>query len=251
MKLSTGLFLTTAIILSASQSNALVEVGARAAYWLPKLSGDLSLDGASEGDTLNLTDKLGMEDENFFIGDAWLWIGDSHITISGMQVKYSGSKDLNNIDFGDKTFGADTDSTLEYKMLDLSYQYDLLDLENCLAGFSIGPSINAKYIDGEVKLSAGNQEESQSFKVILPMVGVGAHMGILSDILEVRARAAVLPLDKNYILDYQGEISYNPLPFIELVGGYKGFVVNVEKDDLLLDYNQTGPYVGLSLILGI
>jgi len=247
MRQSTALFLAAATVFSASQATAL-EVGARAAYWLPKLSGELRLDAASKGDTITMTDDLGFDDENFFMGDAWLWIGDSHITVSGTQIKYTGSKNLGNIDFGDKTFAVDTDSKLEYTMLDLSYQYDLFDFENCLAGFSFGPAIHARYFDGEVSLSDNTQEESKSFQIVLPMVGVGAHVGVLADILELRARLSVLPVKENYILDVQGEISYNPLPFINISGGYRSFSINVDEDDLLLDYTQSGPYAGVGIV---
>lgn len=247
MRLSIALFLAAATVFSASHATAF-EVGARAAYWLPKLSGEFRLDGATKGDTITLTDDLGFDDEYFFMGDAWLWLGDSHITVSGTQIKYTGSKNLANIDFGEKTFAVDTDSKLEYTMLDLSYQYDLFDLENCLAGFSFGPAIHARYFDGEVSLSDNTQEETQSFQIVLPMVGVGAHVGVLADILEVRAKLSVLPVKKNYILDAQGEISFNPMPFINLSGGYRTFSINVEEDDLLLDYTQSGPYVGVSVV---
>lgn len=222
------------------------EVGARVAYWIPQLSGEVRLDDGVKGDTVDFTDDLGVDDENFFFGDAWLWIGDHHLILSATRVDYSGTKTLSSpITFGDKPFSGRTDTSLEYTQLDLAYRYDLIDLENILAGFSLGPQVQVKYLDGEVRMEAAGQEESQSFQIPIPMVGLGGHLGILADLLEVRAHAVGMAYRGNRIVEASGEVSYNPLPFIELVAGYRYFQIDVETDDLTLDYAQTGPYVGV------
>ncbi len=221
------------------------EVGARAAYWIPQLSGEVRLDDGTRGDTLDLTDDLGVDDESFFFGDAWLWIGDHHLILSGTRVDYSGTKTLAGVTFGGRTFTGRTDASLEYTQLDLAYRYDLIDLENLLAGFSLGPQIQVKYLDGEVRLETTGVEESQSFQIPIPLAGVGGHLGILADLLEVRAQAVGMGYRGNTIVEASAEVSYNPIPFVELVAGYRYFRIDVEADDLTLDYRQAGPYVGI------
>jgi len=227
---------------------------------MPQFSGEFRLDSDGiEGTTVNLEDDLGVEDEQFFFGEVWIWAGDHHLTLSGMKVDYSGEETLSEeIVFGGETFvvGGRAESSLEYTMLDLAYQYDLIDLENPVGGFSLGPILQVKYVDGEVKMSGdgdvngvtGHVEESQDFRFPLPMVGLGAHIGVLADWLELRARGVGMAYQGDSILDLQGEAVLTPFPFLEIVGGYRYFAINVDRDDVLLDYRQSGPYFGAGVV---
>ena len=227
------------------------ELGAKGAYWIAELSsGQIRLDDGGEGTEVDLHDDLGIDSENLFFGEAWLWAGRHHLSLTGTPVDYSGSERIGtSIEFGGVSFPANTrvDTSLEYVVLDLAYQYDLIDIENILAGLSLGPVFRVSYFDGEVKMKGGGEEESQSFRIPFPMLGLGGHLGIVADLLEVRARAAGMWFRGDFVVEALGEVSLNPLTFIELVGGYRYFRIDIDEEDLLLDYTQTGPYVGLSL----
>ena len=70
-------------------------------------------------------------------------------------------------------------------MIDVDYMYDVVSLKNILAGFAIGAIGKVKYIEGQAKLNnATNGETTQTFRLPIPMVGVGANLGILANILE-------------------------------------------------------------------
>jgi len=259
MRRVAALFVLPLLLAGPATATAL-EVGARAAYWMPQFSGDFRLDSNGvKGTKVNLEDDLGVEDENFFVGEAWLWVGRHHLILSGMRVDYSGDQTLNEeIVFGGQTFvvGGRADSSLKYTMLDLAYQYDLIDLENPVGGFSLGPILQVKYLDGEVKMSGdgnvngvgGYVEESETFRFPVPVVGLGAHVGILAGWLEVRARGVGMAYQGDTIFDVQGEAVLTPFPFLEIVVGYRHFAINVDRDDVLLDYRQSGPYVGAGLV---
>ncbi|MHB8763951.1 MAG: porin family protein [Deferrisomatales bacterium] len=239
------LTLLTPLLLLPSAALAL-EVGARAAYWFADLSGEVRLDDGIPGTTVDLTDDLGVDDENFFLGEAWLQAGSHRLSLGGFKADYSGTRSVSVV-FGGKTFTGVTETSLEYVSLDLAYQYDLVDLENILAGFSLGPVVQVKYLDGEVKLAAAGQQESQSFQLPIPLVGLGLHVGLVADLLELRARGVGVAYSGNSIVELQGELSVNPMPFFEVVAGYRYFAIDVDEEDLLLDYSQTGPYAGLAL----
>jgi len=244
-------------VLSCGSAASAFEVGVRGAYWFPTFSGEFRLDSnGTQGTLVDVQDDLGVDDENFFFGEAWLWVGDHHLTLSGMKIDYSGDETLSDpIVFGGTTFppGVRAESSLEYLMLDLSYQYDLVDLENFLAGFSLGPILQVKYMDGEVKMKGrepvtGFQvEESENFRFPIPMLGVGAHVGILADWVEARGKAAGMTYQGNSLIEAMGEIGVTPFPFLEIVGGYRYFSIDVDEQDVVLDFKQHGPYVGLSL----
>jgi len=254
------LLLALTLALSAPSAALALELGAKAAYWMPEFTGEFRLDADGiPGTLVNVEDDLGIKEENFFFGEVWLWAGDHHLTLSGVKVDYSGERTLTEaIVFGGQTFVAAgrAESSLEYMMLDLSYQYDLIDVENPVGGFSLGPILQVKYLDGDLKMSgdgsvggvAGHVEESQEFQIPLPMVGLGAHVGILADWLELRLRGVGMAYQGDMILDLQGEAALTPFPFLEIVGGYRHFAIDVDRDDVLLNYTQSGPYVGAGLV---
>ncbi|MEW6490330.1 MAG: hypothetical protein AB1578_20775 [Thermodesulfobacteriota bacterium] len=252
--------LALTLVLLAHPAAWAFEVGAKAAYWLPKFSGEFRLDGSGlRGTTVDASDHLGIDDENFFFGEAWLWVGRHHLTLAGMRVDYSGSKVLSEeIVFGGRTFSASgrAESSLEYTMLDLAYQYDLIDLENVLAGFSLGPILQVKYLDGELRMSGegsvngagGRVSVTESFQFPIPLVGLGAHVGLVGGWVEARGRAVGIAYQGDALWEVQAEVALTPFPFLEVLGGYRHFVIDVDRDDVLLDYTQTGPYVGAAVV---
>ena len=132
-------------------------------------------------------------------------------------------------------------------MIDIAYQYDFLDLENILAGFSLGVVLQAKYIDGEVSLKTDGIGEKEEFTLPIPMVGINLHLGILADILEARLRGAAIDYSGNNIYELMADISWKPFPFIDIHGGLKRFVVDIDEDDVILDYSMSGPYAAITI----
>jgi hypothetical protein len=111
------------------------------------------------------------------------------------RLNYADSASLpRSIVFLGRTYNAGdlVDTDVNVQMLDFEYQYDLINLENLLAGFSIGVIGKVKYIAGEARLTnlTGGYHESKSFGIPVPMVGAGAHIGLLLNILEARAKIA-------------------------------------------------------------
>ncbi len=238
-----------ALFLFLSTPAAAFELGARAAVWAPSLSGDVRLDDGVDGDTLALDDDLGIDDEYVPFVDAWLWIGRHHFTFGAQRVDYSGSEALSGVSFGGSTFDGKTKTSLEYTALDLAYQFDLLDLENFLAGFSLGPLVQLKYLDGEVRMKeeTSGLEETESFQLPVPMVGLGLHVGLLADILQLRARGAGIAYGGDRAVEAYGELVLTVFPFVELAGGYRYFEIDVDEAGLVLDYVQAGPYLAAGL----
>jgi hypothetical protein len=44
-----------------------------------------------------------------------------------------------------------------------------------------------------------------------------------------------------------GDISWTPFPLVDIHGGYRTFVIDIDEDDLTFDYDMSGPYVALTL----
>src|SRR3970040_102225 len=94
-------FLILAAILSltaAIPAHALpgVEVGARGMYWFPELSGTVqTTDPVIGGTEFNVTDDLGVEDEDFPSGEIFLRAGRFTFRVGYTPVEFDGNRQLN------------------------------------------------------------------------------------------------------------------------------------------------------------
>ena len=235
-------------LMFATVPSAAMDLGVRAYYWMPGLDGDMNY---YSGDKLDLEDDLGMDKESYPVVDIFAGFGNHHLLFTYYKADYSGSEKLKDtIDFGDSTFlaGIKVDSKLEYKVMDFAYQWDAIDLENMLAGTSLGLVGKVKYMDiTSVKIEGGGESEEVDVSGPIPMLGANLHVGILADIIEARFQVTGIGYSGNSVVEYFGDISYNPFPFVGIHAGYRSFAVNVDVDDLDANFTTAGPYGAITI----
>jgi outer membrane protein len=223
------------------------EVGARGAYWFPKLTGSAQTNAT--GDTrFDFKDTLGVEDKNFPFGEAFLRLGNTTLRVGYTQIKFDGDKQLTEtVVFNGTTYSAtdNVTSMLDMKMIDGEVQYDFLRPDIGIAGFNIGLLLKVKYVDGKVELrSALAGSTVKDFKAPIPMVGAAAGVGFLKDMVRVDARAAGIAYSGNHLYDADAYASFAPLPFVRIQGGYRYIDLKIDKDGTLASFKLKGPYVG-------
>ncbi|MBU4371723.1 MAG: hypothetical protein KKD68_07500, partial [Proteobacteria bacterium] len=117
------------------------EIGARGYYWFPGFKADMKSDtAATPGTDINLKDNLDVGTKAFPSVEVFGGLGRSHLSLTYTPIAYSGSTTLAiPITFDGKPFpiGANVDSDLKLRMLDLEYRFTALNMENILAGFSL------------------------------------------------------------------------------------------------------------------
>jgi hypothetical protein len=241
----------TLFILFMAIPSAAVELGVRGYYWLPELSGDVTYESSAlSGTELDLDDDLGMEQESYPMIEVFAGFGDHHLTFTYYKADYSGDETLTqDIVFGDTTYtaGGDVDSTLEYTVMDFAYQWDVIDLENFLAGASLGLVGKVKYLDITASVESDIENEEVDISVPVPMVGINLHVGILLDIIEARLQVTGIGYDDNSVVEFLGDVSYTPFPFMDIHAGYRSFSVDVDVDDVVANFLTAGPYVALTI----
>jgi hypothetical protein len=242
------LFALTLFLVNAMPVAAF-EIGARAMYWFPSFKTDMKVDAAGLiGDNLNLKDNLGVGNNSFPTFEAFGGLGKHNLSLAYTPISYSGSTTLARpVTFSGQTFTGNVNTDLKLRMLDLEYQYIFLDMENILAGFSLGAIGKIKYIDGEAKLSSTGKAASDTIQLPIPMVGFGAHIGLLLDILEARAKVTGIAYSGNYLYEGMADLSFTPFPFLDIHAGYKMIRVRIDRNETFLDSEFTGPYVGLTV----
>jgi hypothetical protein len=239
------------LTLCAMPANAF-EIGARALYWFPAFKTDMKADNAGiVGDTINIKDQLGVGTEYFPIFEAFGGLGKHQVSLSYTPIVYSESTTLtSNVTFNGKTFaaGSNVETDLTLRMLDLTYQYTFLDMENILAGFSLAAIGQIKYLDGEAKMNQPGKSADFTVRYPIPMVGLGAHLGFLLDILELRAKVTGIGYSSgNYLYEALADLSLTPFPFLDIHAGYKVIRVKIDRNDVFLDSEFTGPYIGVTV----
>ncbi|MDP1991819.1 MAG: hypothetical protein Q8K00_12455 [Syntrophales bacterium] len=248
-----AVFFTLASFFCFAMPVGAFEIGARGLYWFPSFKADIRVDDSGvTGDTMNLKDTLGVEDESFPSFELFVGNGRHHLNVAYTPIDYSGSTLLTQkITFNGQTFatGTKVDTNLQLKMFDLEYRYTFLDTENILAGFSLDLIGQIKYIDGEAKINAPASKTGSdfSFRAPMPMVGLGTHIGILHDLLEVRAKVTGIGYSGSYYYEALADLSFTPFPFLDIHAGYKTMRLKIDYSDLLLDSEFAGPFVGLTV----
>jgi hypothetical protein len=229
------------------------EIGGRGLYWLSSFKGNIRVDDSGvTGDNMNLKDTLGVEDEYFPSFELFVGHGRHHLNVAYTPIDYSGSTLLTQkITFNGQNFTAGTkvDTNLRLKMFDLEYRYTFLDTENILAGFSLDLIAQIKYIDGEAKINAPASHTGSdfTFRAPMPMVGLGTHIGILHDLLEMRAKVTGIGYSGSYFYEALADLSFTPFPFLDIHAGYKTMRLKIDYSDLFLDSEFSGPFVGLTV----
>jgi hypothetical protein len=242
-----------ALLLFSAMPVSAFEIGVRGYYWFPGFKADMKSDGAGlSGTDINLKDNLDVGTKAFPSVEVFGGLGRSHLGLTYTPIAYSGSTRLAiPINFDGKPFavGTNVDSDLKLRMLDLEYRFTALNMENILAGFSLDAIGQIKYIDGEAKIfaPATGVVGKQSVQLPIPMVGVGAHIGLLLNILEARAKITGISYSGNYLYEALADLSWTPFPLLDIHAGYKYIRVHLDRDDLFLNADFAGPYLALTV----
>ena len=243
---------TAGVLLMAGSAFAAsgFEVGARGAYWFPKLTG--SAQTSATGDTrFDFKDTLGVGDENVPFGEVFLRLGNTTLRVGYTQLNFDGEKVLTQtVVFNGTTFSVDNNviSALDLKMLDGEVQYDFLRPDVGVVGFNMGLILKVKYVDGKVELRSTLQPATtKDFKAPIPMIGAAAGVGFLKDMVRVDVRASGIAYSGNHLYDADAYASFAPLPFVRIQGGYRYIDLKIDRDDTLASFKLSGPYLGAQL----
>jgi hypothetical protein len=238
-----------------AQANAF-EIGARAYLWYPDLKkADIqTITDGIKGNDINTKDVLGFGSKATYSVEAYGGVGKNHVSLTFTPFDYSADVVLtNSLTFNGKPLSAGDPvrSDLAFSMFDLRYQRDLINMENILAGFSIGGIAQIKYSTGNLKLNStatGFEHQQKSFDSFLPMIGVGAHIGLIANLLELRAQGTIGGYGSdNYSYEGLADISLTPFPFLDIHAGYKFIQLKMDVNDYKMDSLYTGPYLAVAV----
>jgi hypothetical protein len=254
--LKTLLSITAGLVMVITLSNtaSAFEIGARGYYWFPTLKTDMKVEAGGIGTEFNVKDDLGMGTKAYPSIEVFAGLGRQHVSLMYTQADYSGSTTLSNpISFDGTTYATGTavDSSLKIRMLDVAYKFDVIDMGNILAGFSVSAIGKVKYIEANADLSGAVagviKQTSNNLKAPIPMIGAAAHIGILANILEARAEITGIAYSGNHLYEALADLSLTPFPFLDIHVGYKVIALRIDQSDVYFSGNIAGPYAALTV----
>jgi len=244
-------FLLFAMVAAPAPAAPGFEAGVRGIYWFPDLSAKVqTFEPPPAGTKVDAKDDLGVGDENFPSGEAFLRIGRFHLRAGFTPLSFDGNRTLTDtIVFNGQTFSVSQNvlSSLDVKMYDGEIQVDLLRPDLVAASFSLGLVAKVKIVDGEVELRSVATTERKDFQAPVPMIGAAVGVGLLKDMLRADARAAGIAYSGNRLFEADGWLSFVPFPFFRVQGGYRWIDLKVDEDDVVAELTLKGPYVGAQI----
>jgi hypothetical protein len=208
-------------------------------------------EGGVKGTEVDLTDDLGVSDEDFWEGRLTLELGKHKLRYGFMRLRWDGDETLaETITFAGETFTVNslvvTDLDIDYHRL--GYVYDLLATN----GNRLSVILEVKYFNIDAGLEAPNEvpaiDESESIDAPIPTVGLAFQLG-LPFLFNIGGEITGITAGKyGYMLDAEAAINFNPVPFLTLSSGYRYLKLNVEDDDDEVDFDLNGPF--LTLLVG-
>jgi len=225
--------------------------GVRGMYWFPDLSATAQTTTAGVPETeFDLKDDLGVDDEDFPSGEAFLRFGRLHFRIGYTQISYDGSATLTrDIEYNGQIFPVNDNvtSSFDVNMFDAEVQVDILRPDFVAASFYLGLIGKVKYVDLDLELTSTTLTEKQDFQGPVPMLGLAAGAGFMNDLLRVDARVTGMAYSGNHLYEADAFASFVPFPFFRIQGGYRYIDLKADEDDLRADVELSGPYVGAQL----
>lgn len=230
-----------------------LEAGVRGVYWFPKLTGNAKTTTNGLPDTpFDLKDTLGVRDESFPFGEAF--VGASRFTFRAgyMQPQYDGRSTLTQtFVFNGQTFAVNETivSRMDLAIVDGQVQFDVLRSDAGGAGITLGLIVGGKFADGslDVRSETTGISAREDFRVAIPVVGAAAGIGLLRNRVRAELRVTGMAYSGNRAIEVDAHASLAPFPFVRLQGGYRHFDLEVDESDVYATIKLSGPYAGIQV----
>jgi hypothetical protein len=248
-KLVLTVLFTLTLIFAHSYAFALVKLEGR--YWFTDLEGTVEVtEGILPGTRIDLVADVGIADETFLEGRLTLELGSHKLRYSFVRLSWEADETLDTtINFAGVSFPVTTfvETELDIDYHRIGYEYDFIDfLDNRL-----GVIVEVKIFDIEARLRAPAlaQDESEAFTAPFPALGAVFQVG-LPFFLNIGGELTGITLGSyGYLVDGEAAINFNPLPLVNLSGGYRYVKFHVENDgnDDEVDFDLKGPFATLRI----
>jgi outer membrane protein len=238
------------LILTTSSANA---TGFEAAIggWYQDPGGDLSY---KSNDSLDVDNDLKYDTETRLHGRARIelpiFLPNIYLMAAPSEFDGTGQKNVS-FQFGDEIYQANEPfySKLTFNQYDVALFYGLpfirvatLDRLNV----DIGVNVRIIDLDARVRQDAAGLSQRESITVAIPQLFIGVQLVPL-DWLAIEAEGRGLTINGNSAYSLIGRLRINALGPVFVAGGYRYDTIDVNEDDIDIDFTIQGPFVEVGL----
>lgn len=200
------------------------------------------------GTKIDIEKDMDLGESNGVTAEVAMQIGRSRLSFEYLPVEYSGTGQMT-VDgtFNGQPFSASdiVQSAVKLSLYSVGYALYLLNFDDLPIRLQAGPEVAVRIVDAAVDFvdasSAINEHESAT--VGIPTVG-GRARAALADYLGAVARVGYLEYDGSRFLDAEAQIEFSPVPLLGVYAGYRRFSLKIDRSDLLVDIDFSGPFAG-------
>lgn len=224
------------------------QIGARGIYWIPEISGTLRLDTSfARGTEMDVTNDLDYGNDGIMGVEAFLDFGKHRLSVTYSFVEYSSDVRLKrDTIYGGVLFarGRQVNSRFDVRMFDLEYAYTFMQREKLwfLPGASMRIIGDLKILDAEHHLKTSTGMVQGSYRPAMPLVGMGARVNLLADLLALDMRGVAMTYNSNWMIDSQAELLLTPVSLITISAGYRFMKLDADYEDTYPSLDLGGLY---------
>jgi outer membrane protein len=248
-----AIVLAVCLILALPASAAAFGVEIAGGAWLQAPSGHMAYKPLGSFSDLDLEDDLDYDDKIRPFGrlkiDMPLFVPNLYIMATPIKFDGRGSKNVS-FNFGDLVVPANTkfDSELTLNHLDVALYYSIPLLETAsLNTVSIDLGLNVRVADlkGQIKVPSLGRE-SEDYLLPVPMVFAAVQLRPF-DFLAIEAEGRGITFKGDKVYSLIGRVRWNLFGPLFLTGGYRYDKIDVDKDDLDINADFSGPFAEAGL----
>ncbi len=239
-----------ALFLICSSVNTYADelVMAKTGYQLLSPSGSIAGTVNGVGQKVNIERDLSLDDSEDVTAEIALQLGDSRLSFNYLPIKFSGTGNLKVAGtFNGQGFSINdlVKSDLSLDLYDIGYTYYFINMDDLPSRFQLGMELAVKIADAEVKFNDITAGFVESESVTAPIPTIGARTRIaLADVVGITGRVGYLEYEDNHFLDAEAQVEFSPLPMVGIYGGYRYFDLKIDEDDVFIETDFSGPFVG-------
>jgi hypothetical protein len=236
------------LLAGPASSDPWVELEGR--YWITNLDARARASFSTGSNfEFDLPNDLGIDDENF--GNVRVTVrpptSNMRFRLDYTPMSYEGDRTITRtVTFGGQTYAAgtriQTEVDIHYARAAWTWQFLKVPFSDIV---KIGPMIEAKGFWIESSLTAsGSQNVARDFAMALPTIGLAAdvnpteHWNFFAEVSGIPGGSY------GHFLDAEMGVRYEPLPYLNVVAGYRIFDIEANDDPDFATFQVGGPFLG-------
>jgi len=247
MKLSVPASILTALLAFSAPALADETIAIKAGYMLLSPSGTYGATVNNIGTRIDTNSDINLGNSVQPTGEITINLGDNLFSFGFIPLNFSGSSTLSRpITFNGTTYTTNSavHSELKADILDFSYAYYLLNMDDLPSRLQIAFETSVKTVNIKTNITSGGIISNKSATVPIPTIGLRGRVA-LADFIGLTGRIGYLGYSGNSFTDYDAQIEFSPIPTLGVYGGYRFLKIKVDASGILADATFKGPHAGV------